>query len=137
MKRYVGILAAAGAACIVAVPASAAQARDLYMVRDVGYSDGVYYGEFAALAKSGKYVVGAVGAFSSEYTCIRGVVKYGKLRGTYYSNGVPAGNFTRKWVGSGNYQRIKGTVPATYDEMVTYLQGGDPRSFIEDCQSTT
>lgn len=134
MKRYLVIPAAVA---MVAIPASAAHARDLYMVRDVGYSNGVYYGEFAALAKTGKYVVGAVGAFSSEYTCIRGVVKNGKLRATYYSDGLPAGNFTRKWVGSGSSQRIKGMLPSTYTDMVTYLEGGDPRAFITDCQNAT
>ncbi len=137
MKRSVAMVVALGAASAVLGPASAAQARDLYMVRDVGYTNGVYYGDFAALSKTGKYVVGAIGAFSSEYTCVRGVVRNGKLRGTYYSDGVPAGNFTRKWVGKGAYQRIKGTVTATYDEMVMYLEGGDPRAFITDCQNTT
>lgn len=136
MRRYAVVIAAA-ATGLAMVPASAAQARDLYMVKDVQVTNGVTIGQFAALSKTGKYVVGAVGAFSSEYTCIRGVVKNGKLRAAYYENGVPVGTFTRKWVGSGSSQRIKGMLPATYSDMVAYLEGGDPRAFITDCQSAT
>jgi hypothetical protein len=133
MKRSLAVMVAVAAGSAMLVPASAAQARDLYMVRDVGYTNGVYYGDFAALSKTGKNVVGAIGAFSSEYTCIRAVIRNGKLRGTYYADGVPAGNFTRKWVG----KRIKGTTRATYDDMVTYLDGGDPRALIANCRDIT
>lgn len=134
MKRSAVVLMTGLMTVAVAAPA---HARDLYMVKDVGYTNGVYYGDFATLAKKGKKVVGAVGAFSSEYVCIKGKVSGGKLRGTYYEYGVPAGKFTRKWVGKGASQRIKGMQSASYNEVRTYLEGTDPRSFIADCRSMT
>ena len=136
MKRVAaGILVGLTAAAVV-TPAHAAPSRNLYMVKDLQYIDGVYYGDFATLAKKGSKVVGAVGAFSSEYTCIRGTVSNGKLRAKIYENGVPIGSFTRKWVGSGSQQRIKGMTSVTYNEASTYLES-DPRSFIQDCRSAT
>lgn len=134
MRRSAAVVLAGIATVAVATPATA---RDLYMVKDVEYTNGVYYGEFAVLAKKGKKVVGAVGAFSSEYFCVKGKVSNGKLRAKYYEFGMPAGSFTRKWVGSGSQQRIKGMVSASYDEVMTYLEGTDPRSFIADCRSAT
>ena len=56
----------------MAPTAVAAPTRDLYMVKDLQSVDGLYYGDFAALRKKGRKVVGAIGAFYSEYFCIRG-----------------------------------------------------------------
>ncbi len=134
MKRYSAVVLVGASALAMAAPA---QARDLYMVKDVENVNGVYIGEFATLAKKGTKVVGAVGAFSSEYFCVKGTVKNGRLRAKVYENGVPVTSFNRKWVGTGSKQRIKGMSPATYDDVLTYLEGADPRSFIRDCRSTT
>lgn len=136
MKRYATGILVGLAAVLVATPVLAAPSRNLYMVKDLQYTDGVYYGDFVTLAKKGSKVVGAVGAFSSEYVCVKGTVKNGKLRAQYYENGVPVGSFTRKWVGSGSQQRIKGMTSATAGEVATYLET-DPRTFIRDCRSAT
>lgn len=136
MKRYAAMAVAGLVASMVTLPAHAAPSRDLYMVQGLEYIEGVYYGDFVAVAKQGSKVVGAVGAFNSEYTCIRGTVKNGKLRAKLYENGVPVDSFTRKWVGSGSKQRIKGTTSVTYTDMVTIL-GSDPGAFITDCRSLT
>ena len=79
MKRSAVAIAALTVGA-VALPVQAASARDLYMTKDLENVNGVYIGDFAALSKKGSKVVGAVGAFSSEYICIRGTVKNGILR---------------------------------------------------------
>jgi hypothetical protein len=137
MKRLVPVVALAVAATgLVAPAAQAAPTRDLYMVQDVENFNGVYVGEFAALRKKGKRVVGAVGAFGSEYTCLRGKVTGGKLRGAYYEDGQVAGRFTRKWVGRGSTQRIKGMTSSTWGDMRVYL-GSNPTRFIRTCIDLT
>jgi hypothetical protein len=137
MKRFVPVLALAVAATgMVAPAAQAAPTRDLYMVKNMQYFDGVYVGDFAALRKSGKWVVGAVGAFGSEYTCVRGKVSGGKLRGAYYEDGQVVGQFTRRWVGWGSKQRIKGMTSASWGDMRVYL-GSNPTRFITTCIDLT
>lgn len=138
MKRMVISLAVAATAVMpVAAPAQAATTRDLYMVKDVQQLDGgIYVGDFVSLRKTGKRVVGTVGAFSSEYVCVRGKVKDGKLRGTYYDRGMVSGHFTRTWVGHGKRQHIKGMTPVSWAQARTYL-GSNPTRFIDDCIGET
>lgn len=134
--RRSGIVALVGLSVVVmAAPAAAAPTRYLYMTKDVESVDGVYIGDFVVLAKKGSKVVGALGAFSSEYVCVSGTVKNGRLRATIYDNGQAVGSFNRKWVGSGSTQRIKGMTRASKAEVTTYLGGGDPKTFIKDCRS--
>jgi hypothetical protein len=139
MKRTIAMVAAAtvGSLVVMAPGAQAAPTRDLYMVKNLQQaSDGIYIGDFAALRKSGKRVVGAVGAFSSEYVCVKGKVKSGRFRGAYYEYGVVQGYFSRKWRGYGANQHIKGMTPVSWASMSTYL-GSDPDSLIQDCVNTT
>lgn len=135
MKRALTGLAVAVAAGTVAMPpAQAATTRDLYMVKDVQLvDDGVYIGDFVALRKTGKRVVGAVGAFGSEYLCVKGKVADGRLRAAYYENGAVAGRFSRAWAGS----RIKVMDSVSKAEVRTYLGGASPKRFIVDCIQQT
>ncbi len=134
MKRD-SVLVAVVALSSVALAAPVAQAvpaRDLYMVKDVQQTSGVYIGEFAALEKTGRKVVGAIGAFNSEYLCVAGKVKKGKLHGTYYQYGRVFRSFTRKWRGTGGNQRIKGMTPVNSASMFEYL-GSDPDTLVQGC----
>ena len=129
-------LVAATLAVGTLAPAQAAGARDLYMVQDVQQVNGVYVGDFVALRKTGSRVVGAVGAFGSEYMCVRGRVVDGRLRGAYYEDGDVAGRFTRRWVGRGDRQRIKGMTAVRAGEVRVYL-GSGPKRFIDICEAAT
>ncbi len=103
------------------------------MVKNLQFSDGVYLGDFAALRKKGAKVVGAVGAFNSEFVCIRGKVRSKKLRAVSYDMfNQPDGRFTVKWKGSGAKQRIKGMKSVTRKKMTRYA-GTDPRPMIRFC----
>lgn len=135
MRRIALVLACAIGLSGVGVPAAtAATTRDLYMVKGIEYiDDGLYVGEFAALRKTGKRVVGAVGAFSSEYVCLRGKIRDGKLRGTFDGNfGEPPTKYVVKWKGTGKNQRIKGFAPISKAQMMVYLDS-DPLSMIDAC----
>lgn len=124
MKSFV----VAGALVGLVSPAHAAASHDLYMVKDVQSVGGVYIGDFIALRKTGKNVVGAAGAFGSEYVCVRGRITDGRLRGAYYDRGEVVGHFSRAWRGD----RVKGMATATKAEMRTYL-GSNPTRFINVC----
>lgn len=131
------ILAMAVGSLGLGIPAaSAATTRDLYMVDKLEYSGGIYTGEFAALRKTGKKVVGATGAFASEYVCVRGKVYGGKFHGAYYSDGQPWKKFTYGWKGSGATQRIKGTTSVTKAEITSYGLSS-PTRMIRDCVKNT
>ncbi|HQR81133.1 MAG TPA: hypothetical protein PLT68_13035 [Actinomycetota bacterium] len=133
-KLAVGLVAAVLSAGLAGTPASAVPTRDLYMVKDVGYSGNVYYGDFVAVRKSGKKVVGAVGAFSSEYFCVKGRVSKGRLKGREYNaNGEPGDRFSVKWRGTGAGQHIKGWRPISKATFRTYLQGDSPTRMINVC----
>lgn len=140
MARVVSIALAVGvtAAGLGIQPATAATTRDLYMVKNVQFADGIYIGEFAAVRKKGKKVVGAVGAFYSEYFCIRGTVKNGRLRAVYYDEfNQPAGLFKRRWTGKGSKQRIKGMTSVSRKKLKTYAGGTDPKRLIRNCVRNT
>lgn len=132
MKRSIAVAVLGLATVAMAAPA---QAKNLYMVKDVGQTDGVYYGDFVAVDKTGTKVVGAVGAFSSEYTCFKGTVKNGRLKAMIYEDGQPVAAFTRKWVGAGPTQRIKGMTRVSAAQVTVYLEGTHPKSFIADCKA--
>ncbi|MCU0279377.1 MAG: hypothetical protein MUF33_06305 [Candidatus Nanopelagicales bacterium] len=135
MRRIALVLACSIGLSGVGVPAAtAATTRDLYMVKDIEYiDDGLYVGEFAALRKTGKRVVGAVGAFSSEYVCLRGRVRDGKLRGFFDgSYGEAPTRYVVRWKGTGKNQHIKGFAPISKAQMSVYL-GSDPMSMIDAC----
>jgi hypothetical protein len=118
-------------------PASAATSRDLYMVKNVHYADGMYTGEFAALRTKGVKVVGAIGAFYSEYFCISGKVTEGRLRATRYDMfHEPAATFSVRWVGKGSTQRIAGSKSVTRRKLAGYA-GTDPKPFLKDCLRST
>lgn len=116
----------------VATPAHAATSHDLYMVDDVQFVNGVHIGDFIALRKTGKRVVGASGAFGSEYVCLRGKVAGGKLRVAYYDRGEVVAHFARAWRGD----HVKGMTAATKAEMRTYL-GSSPARFLAICERQT
>lgn len=117
-----------------ASPAAAVTTRDLYMVKDVQSYEGIYTGDFVAVRKTGKKVVGAVGAFNSEYTCLRGKIKDGRLYGAYYDRGEVAAYFTRKW--STEKKHIKGMKSVSRSTIQIYL-GSDPRRLIRYCVRST
>jgi hypothetical protein len=124
---------AVGAVGMAAPPASAVPMRELYMVSNVQYFNGVYTGDFAALRKKGKKVVGAFGAFGSEYYCVKGKVKRGVLRGTYYDNfNNPEDTFKVRWKGS----RIKGMKKVSKKKMRTY-GASNPKRMITFCARNT
>jgi hypothetical protein len=131
------IVAIAVGSCGLAAPAAqAVPSRDLYMVKNLQYTDGYYIGEFAALRKKGHKVVGATGAFSSEYVCVRGAVHNGKFHGQLYSDGEPWKSFTYGWKGSGATQRVKGTKSVSKADMITYGLS-NPTALINDCVQNT
>lgn len=126
-----------GSVGVVAPTASAAPTRDLYMVKNLQSVNGLYYGDFAALRKKGRKVVGAIGAFYSEYFCIKGKVSKGKLRATQYDEfNQPAGKYTVRWKGSGSKQRIKGTTSVSKAQMKRY-GGSNPVRMIKACVRAT
>ena len=128
---------AAGAGMLAAPAATAAPGRDLYMVKNLRFNDGVYLGDFAALRKKGAKVVGAVGAFNSEFVCIRGKVRGKKLRAISYDMfNKPDSRFSVKWQGSGAKQRIKGMRSVTRKKMTGY-SGTDPKPMIRYCIRNT
>jgi hypothetical protein len=135
-KTAVVLVLAVGSLGLGVPAASATPSRDLYMVEDLAYSGGVYTGGFAALRKKGHKVVGATGAFASEYICVRGAVRNGKFRGQLYSNGEPWKSFTYGWKGSGARQRIKGTTSVSKADMITYGLS-NPTALIKDCVRST
>lgn len=139
MARTVSIVVAAGvaAAGLGVQPAAAVPTRDLYMVKNIQEADGIYLGDFAALRKKGKKVVGGVGALYSEYFCIRGRVENGRLRAVYYDEfNQPAGLFKRRWVGKGSKQRIKGMKSVSRKKLKKYA-GTNPKRVIRACVRNT
>lgn len=133
------LLAVVVCAGLVAVPApaSAADKRDLYMVRGLQKVDGLYIGEFAALRKKGKKVRGAMGAFYSEYFCARGKVKGSRFKGVQDSLlGDPEMPFSYRWVGKGSKQRIKGYKTVSRKRLTKYLDGTNPQVLIRTCAET-
>lgn len=107
------------------------------MVKNVqATGDGTYVGDFAALRKKGKRVVGAVGAFYSEYTCVRGKISRGKLRGTSYDELGNPSSFSVRWKGSGVKQRIKGFKRVSKADMKFY-GGSNPTRMIKYCVRST
>ena len=131
------IVAIAVGSCGLAAPAAqAVPSRDLYMVKDLQYVDGFYIGEFAALRKKGAKVVGAYGAFNSEYVCIRGRVSYGRLKAIAYDQFGDPTTVNIKWQGSGSKQHMKGFAPVTRATASGYL-GSDAKRFIIDCINST
>ena len=139
MARTVSIVVAAGVAAVGlgVQPAAALPTRDLYMVKNIQSVDGIYVGDFAALRKKGTKVVGGVGALYSEYFCIRGRVRDGRLRAVYYDEfNQPAGLFKRRWVGKGSKQRIKGMESVSRKTLKTYA-GSNPKRVIRSCARNT
>ena len=135
MRKMALIVACGVGLSGIGVPAaSAVTTRDLYMVKNVEYiDDGLYVGEFAALRKTGRKVVGALGAFNSEYVCFRGRIRDGKLRGFIDGSfGEAPTKYVVKWKGTGSMQRIKGFSPISKAQMSVY-GGSDPSFMIENC----
>lgn len=128
---------AVGAVGVAAPSATAAPTRDLYMVKNVQSFSGVYVGDFAALRKKGKKVVGAFGAFGSEFSCVRGKVTRGTFRGISYDmDGNPDSPFAIRWTGSGSNQRIKGMKAVTKKKMRFYGVS-NPKRMIKYCVRNT
>lgn len=128
---------AIGSVGLGAPTAAATPSRDLYMVKDVqATGDGTYVGDFAAVRKKGKSVVGAVGSFYSEYTCIRGRISGHRLRGTSYNEFGDPTPFSVRWKGSGAKQRIKGFTRVTKADMRLY-GGSNPTRMIKYCVRNT
>lgn len=128
---------AVGAVGLTAPSAAAAPTRDLYMVKNVESFNGVYVGDFAALRKKGKKVVGALGAFGSEFVCVRGKVKGGKLRGLSYGmDNNPEARFTVRWTGSGSNQRIK-SMKSVSKKKMRFYGASNPKRMITYCVRNT
>lgn len=135
VRLVAGLAAAVVGAGLAVAPASAVPARDLYMVKNVGYSGNVHYGDFIAVRKTGKKVVGAVGAFSSEYVCMRGRVSGGQLTARDFDpNGNPGKAFVRTWRGTGAGQHVKGWRSVSKATFRTYLEGSKPTRMINACE---
>ena len=122
---------------VAAAPASAAPARNHYMVYGLQYIDGIYIGDFVAVRKKGRKVVGAMGEFGSEYQCLKGKVRNGRLKGWLYHNGQRDQAINVRWVGKGSKQRVKGMAAVTKAEMVQFSGGYTPTSMIRYCRANT
>lgn len=132
--KSLGLVLALLIGATAVAPAHAAPSRDLYMVRNLKQMDGFYIGEFAIVRKQGKSVRGAVGAFASEYSCIRGKVTSGMFRGVVKSLEVQSTqSFKRKWLGSGDQQHFKGFRPVTRQQLITYSDGMNPDRPLKYC----
>ncbi len=149
-KALTAALAAAAMLVPIGVPATAQAAPDgdraylagryLYMVRDVQFDGSIYTGRFTVMAKSGRHVVGAYGMFYSEARCLTGKVKgfpphrwlVGTFPGFWYGDEwIPAQSLSAKWVGYGDYQRMKGWSTVTADELYDLSGGGVDGTIIE------
>ncbi len=136
MKRMMA--AVAGAAAVLALGAPAVQAapvKDIYMVKHVqATGDGMYVGEFVILRKSGTQVVGARGAFYSEYFCLRGTAGGGVFSVQKWDEfGNPNGTWTRPWVNG----RIKSWSRVNWTTFMKYSGGYKPGKAINYCISAT
>lgn len=136
MMRTAAAVVLGGILAMGSIPAAhAAQTRDLYMVSGVERVDDYYIGDFGVLRKQGKTVIGAVGAFNSEYGCVKGRVTSGKLRGTFYPLEGPSQptSFSKRWVGAGDKQRLAGFQSVSRKKLRVYLNGQNPDRFLRYC----
>jgi hypothetical protein len=130
MKRVAGVLAATVAIVGLAAPAQAVTTKDIYMVKNLQRVDSFYVGEFVVLRKVGTDVVGARGAFSSEYFCFAGTVSNGIFGvQTWDEFNNPSGYWTRPWV----YGHIKGWRKVTWSQFMRYSEGFKPGRAINYC----
>lgn len=134
MKRLAGVLAVTVAVSGLAVPAQAAKSKDIYMVRNVQRVDNFYVGEFVVLSKARTQVVGAAGAFSSEYFCFAGTVSNGLFDvATWDEFGNQDGTWTRRWVKG----HLKGWRKVTWKKFMKYSEGFKPGRAINYCITQT
>lgn len=130
MKRLAGVVAATVAIAGLAAPAQAVTTKDIYMVRNLQRIDSYYIGEFTVLRKAGTDVVGAAGAFSSEYFCFAGTVSYGVFDVLMWDEfGNQDGTWTRPWVKG----HIKGWRKVSWSQFMRYSDGFKPGKAINYC----
>lgn len=130
MKRVAGVLAATMAIAGLAAPAEAVTTKDIYMVKNLQKVNGFYVGEFVVLRKTGTEVVGARGAFASEYFCFAGSVSNGVFSvQTWDEFNNPGGTWTRPWVKG----HIKSWQKVTWTQFMKYSEGFKPGKAINYC----
>ncbi len=114
----------------LAAPAEAVTTKDIYMVKNLQAIDGYYIGEFVVLRKTGTEVVGARGAFASEYFCFAGTVSGGWFDvATWDEFNNPGGTWARPWVNG----RIKGWRKVSWSQFMNYSEGFKPGKAINYC----
>lgn len=112
--------------------------RTLYMVRNLKRSGAIWTGKVAVIRKQGRRAIGIQGALYSEYRCLEGRIRGGRIQGTYpaYRYGdrvIPEAPLDERWIGKGNRQRMAGWSSVTAKRMKRISGGGVTKRLIRIC----